>query len=239
MKTFIYIIELIFISNFVTAQNDNCVDLNEIKEDFSNILISDSLNSNVRHFQNSIVKTDSNYYITIEEKYDTSLNAEKLVTHWKSYYDEDYSLKRRNILEISITTDTVLYEYISYSNKDHRDAYIYDFITNSLNRSDFPEKKLSTKKYFGEITIPNYYISFAADLKKNRQNMKLFENYFYSYYNLRNIIYEIRDNLALSRFNKNFEELTIEQRRIICEIYPLKIEFHFQLPLSPFAPTEN
>jgi hypothetical protein len=92
-----------------------------------------------------------------------------------------------------------------------------EFMANPSNSEDLPEKESKEVEFFGPVEISKGVISLQNDLGTQYGTYLAVQN------ELVGAINELREETALSKFNKHFDQLTSEEQDAVREIYPQRI----------------
>ena len=133
----------------------------------------------------------------------------------KEQQDDNKKIKDRNIFEVLInSSDRLLVEGEPMQLSELRES-TKDFIANPNNKSDLPEKEVKEIPYFGEVEVPkNAIVSLKNDRGTSYEMYIQVQNELVAAYN------ELRDETAMRKFGKKFNELEKEKQKAIREMYP-------------------
>ncbi len=92
-----------------------------------------------------------------------------------------------------------------------------EFILNPLNKENLPEKKTINVPFFGQYEVTKGIISLQNDRGTS------YKSYIQVQNELAAAINELRDNLAMQKFGKKFEDLSEDQADAVQTIYPMAI----------------
>lgn len=131
---------------------------------------------------------------------------------------EDLKVKERNVLVVLLNSNDAL----RVGGKDATVAELKDkakeFIKNDANDENLPEKEVIETQYFGNIAVTkNHVISLQNDRGTSYSAYIEVQNELVAAYN------ELRNDLAISKFGKAYEELEEDKQKDIQKIYPQKI----------------
>ena len=131
---------------------------------------------------------------------------------------EDLKVKERNVLVVLLNSNDAL----RVGGKDATVAELKDkakeFIKNDANDENLPEKEVIETQYFGSIAVTkNHVISLQNDRGTSYSAYIEVQNELVAAYN------ELRNDLAISKFGKAYEELEEDKQKDIQKIYPQKI----------------
>ena len=131
---------------------------------------------------------------------------------------EDLKVKERNVLVVLLNSNDAL----RVGGKDATISELKDkakeFIKNDANDENLPEKEVIETQYFGNIAVTkNHVISLQNDRGTSYSAYIEVQNELVAAYN------ELRNDLAISKFGKAYEELEEDKQKDIQKIYPQKI----------------
>ena len=92
-----------------------------------------------------------------------------------------------------------------------------EFIENPQNEKNLPEKEIKDVPYFGSVPVSKQVISLQNDRGTSYGTYIKVQNELAKAYN------ELRDELALRKFGKKYDDLDEDKQDAIREIYPQKI----------------
>lgn len=92
-----------------------------------------------------------------------------------------------------------------------------EFMANPNNADNLPEKEIKEVAFFGPTEISKGVISLQNDLGTQYGTYLAVQN------ELVGAINDLRNELALSKFNKRFDLLTKEEQDAVREVYPQRI----------------
>lgn len=131
--------------------------------------------------------------------------------------EDDSKIKERNIFVVLINKNNrLLVENEPLDIKFLREK-TKEFIENPLDKEDLPEKSEKEVDFFGKVMVSKGIISLQNDRGTSYGTYLTVQNELAAAYN------ELRDELAMKRFGKKFEECSEEQQDAIQDIYPQKI----------------
>jgi biopolymer transport protein ExbD len=131
---------------------------------------------------------------------------------------QDLKVKERNVLVVLLNSNDAL----RVGGKDATVAELKEkakeFILNKDNDENLPEKEVIDVEYFGSVAVTkNHVISLQNDRGTSYSAYIEVQNELVAAYN------ELRNDLAKSKFGKNYEDLDESQQKAIQKIYPQKI----------------
>ena len=131
---------------------------------------------------------------------------------------QDLKVKERNVLVVLLNSNDAL----RVGGKDATVAELKEkakeFILNQDNDENLPEKEVIDVEYFGSVAVTkNHVISLQNDRGTSYSAYIEVQNELVAAYN------ELRNDLAKSKFGKNYEDLDESQQKAIQKIYPQKI----------------
>ncbi|MCD8262480.1 MAG: biopolymer transporter ExbD [Bacteroides sp.] len=135
---------------------------------------------------------------------------------------DDIIVRERNVLQVILNFNNQLMvkgggkqDYIDVSQL--RDI-AKEFIVNPANDENLPEKHPADIPYFGNVMITEkHVISLQNDRGATYQVYIDIQNELVAAYN------EVRDALAQSQWQKNYDELDEDQQKAVREYYPQRI----------------
>ncbi len=92
-----------------------------------------------------------------------------------------------------------------------------EFIANTYDDPDLPEKEEKDVPFFGKVRVPKGVISLQNDRGSQYQAYLKVQNELQAAYN------ELRNELAKTKFHKEYKDCTDEEQSAIKQIYPQKI----------------
>ncbi|MFO7842614.1 MAG: biopolymer transporter ExbD [Bacteroidales bacterium] len=127
---------------------------------------------------------------------------------------DNKQIKERNVFVVLINAqDQLMVEGNPLSIYRLRDE-AKEFIANPDNSSNLPEKEPKEVPYFGEYMVPKGIISLQNDRGTSYGMYIKVQNELAAAYN------ELRNELAMSKFGKRYENITSEQQDAVKDIYP-------------------
>ena len=126
----------------------------------------------------------------------------------------DQMIKERNVFVVLINAnDQLMVEGQPTSVFDLR-SKAKEFIANPLNKEDLPEKTLKEIPFFGEYAVSKGIISLQNDRGTSYDMYIKVQNELAAAYN------DLRNELAMSKFGKAYDQLDKERTEAIQTIYP-------------------
>ncbi|MFP4621301.1 MAG: ExbD/TolR family protein [Bacteroidales bacterium] len=130
---------------------------------------------------------------------------------------EDQQIKERNVFEVLInSSDQLLVDGESADISNLREE-AKEFISNPNNEPNLPEMEVKDVPFFGETECTKGIISLQNDRGTSYEMYIKVQNELTAAYN------ELHDQLAMSKFGKEYSELEQEEQDAIDEIYPMII----------------
>lgn len=133
---------------------------------------------------------------------------------------EQEEVKERNVFVVLVNReDNLLVENAQMDISQLKEA-AKEFIENPGNSASLPEKVPTEVPYFGTVNVTKYHvISLQNDRGTSYKTYIAVQNELTAAYN------DLRNQLAMQKFNVRYDELDDEDTRkeAIDEIYPLKI----------------
>lgn len=131
---------------------------------------------------------------------------------------EPLRLKERNVLPVDLTADDEVLCDGRLVSADELRRRVKEFVANPSDSEDLPEKMSVSFPYFGVLSVTkNHVISLCCDRNASYKAYMDVQNALVAAYN------ELRDELARTKWQKNYAELTPEQKRAVRQVYPQKI----------------
>ena len=128
---------------------------------------------------------------------------------------EDVDIKERNILQVFVNFQDQLMVGDSYLSVDQLRDKAKEFIANPNDDEKLPEKVAEEVPFFGTQRITkNHVISLRCDRGTSYKTYIAVQNELVAAYN------ELRDELAQSKWQVNYADLSEEQQEAIRKIYP-------------------
>jgi biopolymer transport protein ExbD len=123
-------------------------------------------------------------------------------------------IKDRNVFVVLINAnDQLMVENKPMSVYELR-KHAKEFIENPLNKEDLPEKNLKDIPFFGQVEVTKGIISLQNDRGTSYGMYIKVQNELAAAYN------ELRDELAMRKFGRKFNDLNKEHSDAISSIYP-------------------
>jgi biopolymer transport protein ExbD len=146
---------------------------------------------------------------------DTGLTRQMPPLPDEEQQDDNKKIKDRNIFEVLInSSDQLLVEGEPTKISELREE-AKEFIANPQNKESLPEKEVKEIPYFGQIEVPrNAIISLKNDRGTSYDMYIKVQNELVAAYD------ELRDEKAMQKFGKKYDELEKEKQKAIKEIYP-------------------
>ena len=127
-------------------------------------------------------------------------------------------IKERNILQVYLNKDDALMCGNDYIGVDQLRERAKEFIANAGNAEHMPEKTQKNVEFFGTTLVNDKHVnSLQNDRGSSYQAYISVQNELVAAYN------ELRNELALQKWQRPYEELNDEQQKAIREIYPQRI----------------
>lgn len=128
---------------------------------------------------------------------------------------EDKDIKERNILQVFVNFNDQLMCGNDYVSVEQLRAKAKEFIANPYNDEKLPEKVAKEVPFFGTQMVTKFHvISLRCDRGTSYKAYIAVQNELVAAYN------ELRNELAQSKWQKNYADLNEEQQEAIREIYP-------------------
>jgi biopolymer transport protein ExbD len=126
-------------------------------------------------------------------------------------------IKERNILTVLVNMNDDLLvkgEPLHISQLKERTK---EFVVNPENKDNLPEKRTKNVDFFGEIEVSKGIISLQNDRGTSYEAYIMVQNELTAAYN------ELRDQLAMEKFNTKYDKLPEDKANAIRDIYPMAI----------------
>ena len=131
---------------------------------------------------------------------------------------DDAKKKERNVLQVFLNMQDQLMCGNDYIGVDQLRQKAKEFIANINNAENMPEKTQKNVDFFGTTLVNDkHVISLQNDRGSSYQAYISVQNELVAAYN------ELRDELALQKWQRPYAELNDEQQKAIREIYPQRI----------------
>lgn len=147
----------------------------------------------------------------------------------KQQNDKPLEIRDRNIMRLLVNrSDQIVIsrnnQVIPVKLENLKDEAVR-FITNPNNDPDLPEMETREVPLLGQqrVVISGYAISIKNEVQTSYQMYINVQNELIRAYN------EVWDNYARQKFNKGFEELSVEQKKAVTDAWPMHIS---EMPLS-------
>jgi len=130
---------------------------------------------------------------------------------------DESKIKERNVFVVLINShNQLLVEGELMQVRDLREK-AKEFIANPYDKPDLPEKKPTEVKYFGTYPVSKGIISLQNDRGTNYKTYLAVQNELVAAYN------ELRNELAMQKWGKPYDDLKEDQKKAIKKIYPQRI----------------
>ena len=131
--------------------------------------------------------------------------------------DDTPPIKERNVFIVLVDKfDRLMVEGEIMEVDDLREA-AKEFMENPYNDENLPEKELQDVPYFGEVEVTKGVISLRNDIGTTYGKYIAVQN------ELVGAINDLREELAKSKFGKNYDDLDKDEQSAIRTIFPSKI----------------
>jgi len=131
--------------------------------------------------------------------------------------DVDIKVKQRNVLAILVNRNNELLvngEILEISQLREKTK---EFILNPLNSDELPEKKATTIPFFGDVMVSKGLVSLQNDRGTS------YETYIKVQDELAIASRELKDQKAMQKWSKKFDELDEEQQAAVRKYVPMQI----------------
>ncbi len=126
-------------------------------------------------------------------------------------------IKERNVFSVLINSKNQLLVEGEYLDVKDLKRKAKEFIENPNNLAHLPEKKETEVQFFGFYPVGKGVVSLQNDRGTQYQAYIHVQNELQAAYN------ELRDELAQKKWNRQFVELSDEQKEAVKDIYPQRI----------------
>lgn len=128
--------------------------------------------------------------------------------------EDNKQIKERNVFVVLINAnDQLMVEGKQLELTKLREE-AKEFIVNPANKENLPEKEAREIDFFGEVMVPKGIISLMNDRGTSYGIYIKVQNELIAAYN------EVRDEVAMQKFGKRFDDLTEDKQDAIKEFYP-------------------
>ncbi len=124
----------------------------------------------------------------------------------------------RNLLEVFVNKDNNMMVEQKVTNLNELRQIAKDFITNPQNKDDLPVVTTETNEILGEIRVTKKHV---ISLKNDRGTS--YETYITVHNELTAAYNELKNELALEKFNADYIDLDDEKREAIDKVLPMRI----------------
>ncbi len=132
--------------------------------------------------------------------------------------DDSNIIKDRNIFTVQLNyQNQLLVEGEWLENINLLKDKAKEFIANPMDLPNLPEKQEKEVEFFGNVKVSKGVISLQNDRGSQYQAYLKVQNELQAAYN------ELRNELALTKFKKEYDKCSEEEQKAIREIYPQKI----------------
>jgi biopolymer transport protein ExbD len=131
--------------------------------------------------------------------------------------DTKVDVKERNIFVVLVNSNNQLMVEGKLMDISQLKEACKEFVLNSSNRADLPEKEVKDIPLFGPVEISKGVISLQNDRSTQYATYIAVQDALIAAYN------EVRDEISRQRFGKLFDDLTTEQQDAVKEVYPQRI----------------
>ncbi|WP_321279013.1 hypothetical protein [Marinifilum fragile] len=143
-------------------------------------------------------------------------------------YNEDYKIKMRNLFLIHIDKKNVIHaKREKISNCDSIIDDMIFFIKNDNDDDNLPEKRIAVVELLDTIQISKAYFTLISqsqpDSLKQRTDWLIVKRSISSILSAYKLV---KNNAAVSYWNRNYNELNFKQKKSISQLYPINIWFY-------------
>jgi len=126
---------------------------------------------------------------------------------------DDKQIKERNVFVVLINANDQIMVEGKPMDVHNLKVEAKEFIVNPSNKEDLPEKELREIDYFGEVMVPKGIISLMNDRGTSYGLYITVQNELIAAYN------EVRDETAMSKFGKHYDNIPEDKQEAIKEYY--------------------
>ncbi len=130
---------------------------------------------------------------------------------------EDQVVKERNVLLVFVSKFNNIMVGKEVMDISQLKDKVKDFVLNINDAENLPEKKIETFDIIGDYPVSQGVVSLQNDRGTSYNTYMMVQNELTRAFN------EIRDELSMREFGKNFLDLDEERRGIVQKAIPLKI----------------
>lgn len=131
---------------------------------------------------------------------------------------EDIQIKERNIFVVLVNRNNQLLVEGEHIDIRNLRKVAKDFIENPANNPNLPAKEPKDFKYLGTMEVTSkHVISLQNDRGTSYKTYIAVQNELAAAYT------ELRDELALRKWGKRFEDLDDDYKKVVEDVYPMKI----------------
>ena len=130
---------------------------------------------------------------------------------------EDQQIRERNIFTVRVNAQDMLLVEGQLDDLINLRDRAKEFIANPDDLSHLPEKVVEEVEYFGEVPISRQVISLQNARGTSYGMYIKVQNELTAAYN------ELRNELAMDRFGRNFDQLDSDQQAAVRTIFPMRI----------------
>lgn len=171
------------------------------------------------------IQKNENFVLSTIEVIDSVNNQIRLAFYVDTLFWDGYDIKKRNVFTINIDNhDTLLVGSEQIYSKDSLFKQIINFISNPLNNPYLPEKRFKNINYFGDYPVSQQFFYLRAQMVPDSLGLSTTWIKLFNTLNLIIDSYEqLRNELSLSKFKQHFNELNLNKKISISDIYPIRI----------------
>lgn len=131
--------------------------------------------------------------------------------------DQDQQIKERNVFVVLVNRDNNLLVENEWARVENLREKAKEFMANPNNLETLPEKEPVQVPLLGEMMVSKGVISLRNDLDTK------YGTYFAVQNELVGAINELRNELAMDKFGKNYEDCDQDQQEAVRTVYPSRI----------------
>ncbi len=131
--------------------------------------------------------------------------------------DDAPPINKRNVFVVLVNANNQLLVQNEYLHINQLKDKAKEFIENPLDRADLPAKDIKNVPGLGDFAISKGVISLQNDRGTQYQQYLNVQN------ELQRAYTELREELAIRKFNKKFDDLSVDEQDAIKTVYPQRI----------------
>ncbi|MEA3444592.1 MAG: biopolymer transporter ExbD [Bacteroidota bacterium] len=157
------------------------------------------------------------FLVTTTMDVDSGLSRKLPPMPEKNQVDDDKQIKERNVFIVLINSKNQLQVEGKLLSIENLKDKAKEFIANPLDKEELPAKTLKEIPFFGNYMVSKGIISLQNDRGTAYETYIAVQNELAAAYN------ELRDEISMQRFGKNYGALKDDEREAVKDIYPQRI----------------